>query len=74
MAVGYVPGQPPPSIVKPPTALPIQLLVLLNQTFNVLTYFLGPIGTWLRGGGRNALGWCGMLMLVVAGGWAVAER
>lgn len=74
MPVGYVPGQPPPSTVKPPTAVPIQLLVLLNQTFNVLTYLLGPIGTWLRGAGRGTLGWCGLLMLLAAAVWAAAER
>lgn len=72
--VGHVPGQPPPSTVKPPTAVPIQLLVVLNQTFNILTYLLGPLGAWLRGAGRGTLGWCGILMLIAAGAWAAAER
>jgi hypothetical protein len=71
--VTHVPGQPPPSAARPPAALPIQLLVLLNGTFNVLTYLLGPLGTWLRGPGRTALGWCGVLMLLVAGVWAAGE-
>lgn len=68
-----VPGQPPPSTVQPPTSLPVQLLMLVNGTFNVLTYLLGPLGTWLRGPGRTALGWCGILMLLAAAGWAVGE-
>jgi hypothetical protein len=73
MPVGYVPGQPPPSSAKPPTSLPMQLVVLLNQVFNILTYLLGPLGTWLRGTGRNTLGWCGIMMLIAAGAWAAAE-
>jgi hypothetical protein len=71
--VPYLPGQPPPSTAQPPAALPVQFLVLLNGTFNVLTYLLGPLGTWLRGPGRTALGWCGILMLVTAGVWAAGE-
>lgn len=68
-----VPGQPPPSTVPPPAALPVQFLLLLNGTFNLLTYLLGPLGTWLRGPGRNALGWAGVLMLLAAGVWAAGE-
>jgi hypothetical protein len=68
-----VPGQPPPSTATPPVSLPVQLLTLVNGTFNVLTYLLGPLGTWLRGPGRNALGWCGILMLLAAGAWAAGE-
>lgn len=68
-----IPGQPPPSTVEPPDSLPIQLLVLLNGTFNVLTYLLGPVGTWLRGPGRTALGWCGILLLLAAAAWAAGE-
>ena len=72
-AAPYVPGQPPPSTAQPPISLPVQLLVLLNGTFNVLTYLLGPPGTWLRGPGRNALGWGGLLMLLAAAVWAAGE-
>lgn len=68
-----VPGQPPPSTAEPPASLPVQLLVLLNGTFNVLTYLLGPLGTWLRGPGRTALGWCGILMILAAAAWAIGE-
>ncbi len=70
---GFVPGQPPPSTAQPPAALPVQFLVLLNGTFNLLTYLLGPLGTWLRGSGRTALGWCGILMIVAAAAWAAGE-
>jgi hypothetical protein len=73
MPVGFVHGQPPPSTAKPPTMLPVRLLEILNQTFNILTYLLGPLGTWLRGAGRNTLGWCGILMLLATGVWAAAE-
>jgi hypothetical protein len=66
-----VPGQPPGA--SPPASLPIQFLTLLNGVFNLLTYLLGPLGTWLRGPGRNALGWAGILMLVAAGVWAAGE-
>jgi hypothetical protein len=68
-----VPGQPPPSTAGPPASLPVQFLVLLNGAFNVLTYLLGPLGTWLRGPGRAALGWCGILMLLAAAAWAAGE-
>jgi hypothetical protein len=69
----YVVGQPPPSTVQPPSALPIQLLVFVNGMFNVLTYLVGPLGTWLRGPGRNTVGWCGILMILAAGAWAAGE-
>jgi hypothetical protein len=68
-----VPGQPPPSNVPTPAALPVQFLLLLNGTFNLLTYLLGPPGAWVRGSGRNALGWAGILMLLAAGVWAAGE-
>jgi hypothetical protein len=71
--VPNVPGQPPASSLKPPVALPVRVLMLVNGTFNLLTYLLGPPGTWLRGPGRNALGWCGFLMLLAAAGWAAGE-
>ena len=72
-AAPYVPGQPHSRTVTPPASLPVHLLVALNGTFNVLTYLLGPLGTWLRGSGRNALGWLGLLMLLAAAGWAAGE-
>ena len=73
VAASAVPGQPPPSTVQPPPSLPVQFLVLVNGTFNLLTYLLGPLGTWLRGSGRTALGWCGILMLLAAAAWAAGE-
>jgi hypothetical protein len=68
-----IPGQPPPSTVEPPDSLPVQFLVLVNGTFNILTYLLGPLGTMLRGPGRAALGWCGILMLLAAAVWTAGE-
>jgi hypothetical protein len=70
---GYVPGQPPPSTARLPESVPVQLLTVLNSAFNVLTYFLGPPGAWLRGSGRSLLGWCGILMVLAAAVWAVGE-
>jgi hypothetical protein len=70
---GYVPGQPPPSVARPPESLPVQVLTVLNGAFHVLTYFLGPPGTWLRGSGRNLLGWSGILMALAAAAWAAGE-
>ena len=71
--VAYVPGQPPPNTSGPPVRLPVQLLRVLNGTFDILSYLLGPLGTWLRGPGRNVLGWCGFLMLATAATWAAGE-
>jgi hypothetical protein len=72
-AVPDVPGQPPSSTLAPPVALPTRLLIVLNGTFNALTYLLGPLGTWLRGPGRKALGWLGILMILAAAAWAAGE-
>lgn len=68
-----VPGQPPASVASSSAVLPIQFLMVVNGTFNLLTYLLGPLGTWLRGPGRGALGWCGVLMLLTAAVWAAGE-
>jgi hypothetical protein len=49
-------------------------LVALNVTFNIATYLLGPLGTWLRGSGRTLLGWLGIGMILAAGVWAAGEK
>jgi hypothetical protein len=49
------------------------VLALSNGTFNLITYLLGPLGAYLRGPGRNLLGWIGIAMVVAAGAWAVGE-
>jgi hypothetical protein len=49
-------------------------LIALNVTFNIATYLLGPLGTWLRGSGRTLMGWLGIGMIVAAGVWAAGER
>jgi hypothetical protein len=48
-------------------------LVLLNGLFNLLTYLLGPLGTWVRGPGRGMLGWAGILMTLAAAVWALGN-
>jgi hypothetical protein len=56
--------------------LPVALwpVYVLNKAFDLLTFPLGPLGSWLRQpGGRNTLGWLGLLMILGAIGWAVAD-
>lgn len=74
-------GIPAPQWVAPKASassepLPFMLLPLyvLNKLFDLLTFPLGPIGTWLRQpAGRNTLGWLGVLMILAAIGWGVAD-
>jgi hypothetical protein len=83
VAVPVVAAQPPqPVISTPPLAEPvggdggsfaIAMLKLVNGIFDILCFLLGPLGTWMRGPGRNALGWIGILMILAAGAWAFAE-
>lgn len=59
-----------------PAPLPFLLLPLLafNRLFDIATFFLGPLGSWLRRPeGRNTLGWLGILMILAAIGWGVAD-
>jgi hypothetical protein len=65
-------AQPPTSTMKPPKPVLLMPLYLLNRTFDVLTYLI-PFGSWLRGSGRNMLGWMGIMMLLIAGCWGVGE-
>lgn len=56
--------------------LPFSLwpLFVLNKLFDLLTLPLGPLGSWLRQpSGRNTLGWLGILMILGAIGWGVAD-
>jgi hypothetical protein len=57
----------------PPVSPALWPLIALNVTFNVLTYLLGPLGTWLRGSGRTAMGRLGIGMILAAGVWAAGE-
>src|SRR5262249_30490180 len=52
--------------VRQTESLFILSLVLLNGLFNLLTYLLGPLGTWIRGPGRGMVGWAGILMIAAA--------
>jgi hypothetical protein len=74
--VPYAPPLPVPTPASPapPSASPVLWpLIALNVTFNVATYLLGPLGTWLRGSGRTTMGWLGIGMILAAGGWAAGE-
>jgi len=73
-------GIPVPQWQAPkPTAdesVPVILwpLVAFNWLFDLLTYLLGPLGSWLRSNaGRNILGWLGIVMIFGALGWAIAD-
>ena len=49
-------------------------LVALNRIFDLLSYLLGPLGTWLRHpAGRSAMGWLGIVMIIGALGWGLAD-
>lgn len=73
-----MPGAPlcPPPVpprARPPQSPAVQLLGLLNGVFDLPTYLLGPLGGWLRGPGRAAVGWLGLGMLLAAAAWAVGD-
>lgn len=82
MAAPSMPHQPPfaapaptePSSTSQPTqSIFILLLMALNGIFNLITYLLGPLGTWLRGSGRGLMGWVGIAMIIAAAVWALGE-
>ncbi len=56
--------------------LPVTLwpILALNKVFDLFTLPLGPFGSWLRqSSGRNTLGWIGVLLILGAIGWGVAD-
>jgi hypothetical protein len=66
--------QIPTATAQPP--LPFLLLPVLavNRLFDAILYLFGPLGSLLRQpAGRNLLGWLGILMLLSAIGWGVAD-
>jgi hypothetical protein len=65
----------PAAIPQPESTVPAALwpLILLNGLFDILSYVLGPLGTWLRGPGRTVLGLLGIGMILAAGVWAAGE-
>jgi hypothetical protein len=66
--------QAPKPTVEESVPVMIWPLVALNWIFDLLTYLLGPLGGWLRSaGGRNVLGWLGIVMIFGAIGWAIAD-
>ncbi len=71
-----VDARPGKASAPPPAPIPWVLLpiLILNILFNLLTYLLGPIGSWLRRpAGRQVMGWLGILMILAAIGWGVAD-
>jgi len=68
---------PPVSAPAAPESAPARAslwpLILLNGLFDILTYLLGPLGTWMRGPGRAAIGLTGVLMILAAAVWAAGE-
>jgi hypothetical protein len=68
------PWQSPRSAEPPPIPFLLWPIAALNGVFNLVTFLLGPLGTWLRRPpGRNALGWLGILLILAAIGWGVAD-
>jgi hypothetical protein len=70
--------------VPPVTVLPLaartlrailmQPLLWVNGIFDLCTRFLGPFGRWLRTGqGRNALGYVGVSLILLAVAWVVKD-
>ena len=62
-----------PTNPAPPISPILWPLIALNVSFNILSYLLGPLGTWLRGSGRSVIGWLGIGMILAAGVWAAGE-
>jgi len=63
----------PPATSEKTTSLFVWALIVLNGAFNLLTYLLGPLGTWLRGSGRSSLGWLGIMMVLGSAIWALGN-
>ncbi len=67
-----LPDRPNASLPEPVVAWWLRPLLWCNQVFDACTFWLGEPGEWLRSGrGRAVLGWCGLLLLAGAVGWAV---
>lgn len=67
--------QPAAGNAPPPSdSLFLLPLVALNRIFDLLSYLLGPLGMWLRHpAGRSAMGWLGIVMIIGAVGWGLAD-
>jgi hypothetical protein len=69
---GPFPSEAAASAMQHPSIF-IAVLLLINKTFDVLAYLLGPVGASLRGPGRNLLGWTGIVLIAAAAAWALGE-
>ena len=79
MQASGFPGVPTPQWQSPKNVAPPVPFILLpllgfNRLFDIISYLLGPLGSFLRApAGRNTLGWLGILMILGAIGWGVAD-
>jgi len=59
---------------RPWASVAIQPLLLVNGIFDLLTFFLGPLGRWLRTGpGRSFLAFAGVVLAVLGIGWLIRD-
>jgi hypothetical protein len=66
--------QQAPQTIDEPLPFMLWPIYLFNRSFDIVTYLLGPLGSWLRKpAGRHTLGWLGILMILGAIGWGVAD-
>jgi hypothetical protein len=60
--------------VAPPQSLALAPLRSINWCFETAVLPLGASGRWLKSrAGRNALGWIGVLLVLIAAGWGTTE-
>lgn len=64
----------PKPVSTPPLPVMLWPIYVMNKVFDLVTLPLGPLGSWLRQtSGRNAMGWLGVLMILGAIGWGIAD-
>jgi hypothetical protein len=64
----------PTTTVAPPLPVVLWPIWLLNALFDAFACLFGPFGRWLTYPSvRNLMGWTGILMMLGAIGWALAE-
>ena len=74
IAPAWATAVPTPTEVSESTSLVAWPFVIVNRIFDMLTHLLGPLGAWARQpAGRTAIGILGILMILGAIGWGVAD-